>query len=235
VVPQVDLPEVLERFHAWLHLADVVAKQVFPIIGRLVELDDLRAAGREGLLAAARRYDPKRDVPFRAFASVRIRGAVLDTVRRMAPLPRRAYERIEGLVAAWLVSEGDAELVFRDEGRPRDAASEEEALRGALGGAATAVAAAMFARGAYSAANEVGDDGASDPERALARAEILAEIEQALNRDFPQAEANILRLYYFDGLTIEAAAERMGINRGFASRLHTRGVARLRKRILASV
>ncbi|MFZ5895563.1 MAG: sigma-70 family RNA polymerase sigma factor [Myxococcota bacterium] len=234
-MPQVDSPEVLERFHAWLHLADIVAKQVFPLIGRLVELDDLIAAGREGLLAAARRYDPKRDVPFRAFASVRIRGAILDAVRRMAPLSRRAHERIEGLVAAWLVSEGDAELVFLDEGRPRDAASEEDALRGDLGGAATAVAAAMFGRAARSDPNRLTDDGSSDPEEALARAEVVAQIERALNDEFPRAEANMLRLYYFEGLTIEAAAERLGINRGFASRLHTRGVARLRKRVRGSL
>ena len=60
-----------------------------------VDADDLRAAGRVGLLAAVRRYDPARGVAFSTFAWARIRGAVVDELRRLDHLSRsqRSAER----------------------------------------------------------------------------------------------------------------------------------------------
>ena len=57
------------------------------------EIDDLVAFGFGGLLEAERRFDPARGVRFRTFAYYRVRGAMLDGVRKMAHLPRRAHER----------------------------------------------------------------------------------------------------------------------------------------------
>src|SRR5690349_3618264 len=78
-------------------------------IGRAAELDDLRSMGQQGLLEAARRFDEGRGVSFRRFANYRVRGAMLDGIRRSAPLPRRAHARVRALEAALLVSEAAAE------------------------------------------------------------------------------------------------------------------------------
>ena len=51
-----------------------------------MEHDDLVSFGREGLLDAARRYDESRGVPFRVYASFRVRGATYDGVRRTSAL-----------------------------------------------------------------------------------------------------------------------------------------------------
>src|SRR5690554_4310891 len=104
-----DSAEVLERFHSQLELVEIIARQVYRSIQWGIELDDLVSAGREGLLDAARRYDVEQQVPFRAYANFRVRGAVLDGVRRMSALSRRTYERLAALEAASLVSEGQAE------------------------------------------------------------------------------------------------------------------------------
>ncbi|MEO6601306.1 MAG: sigma factor, partial [Polyangiaceae bacterium] len=111
-VTTADSPEVLERFHSELSLVEVIAAQVQRSVGRSIEFDDLVGAGREGLLNAARRFDPERGVPFGAYANLRVRGAILDGVRQLSLLPRRAYERIAALEAAALVSEGNAERTF---------------------------------------------------------------------------------------------------------------------------
>src|SRR5438309_11308233 len=61
--------------------------------------------GQQGLLEAARRFDEGRGVSFRRFANYRVRGSMLDGIRKSAPLPRRAHARIRALAAALLVSE----------------------------------------------------------------------------------------------------------------------------------
>ena len=64
-----------------LHLVDHVVNQLAAGFPRHVDRDELRGAGATGLVDAAHRYDPSTGVPFARYASIRIRGAVLDATR----------------------------------------------------------------------------------------------------------------------------------------------------------
>ncbi|MBL8958058.1 MAG: sigma-70 family RNA polymerase sigma factor, partial [Myxococcaceae bacterium] len=70
-------------------LIDRVTRRVAARTGGAVSADELFSAGALGLIAAAQRFDPSRDVNFETFAEYRVRGAVLDELRAMDPLPRR--------------------------------------------------------------------------------------------------------------------------------------------------
>jgi RNA polymerase sigma factor for flagellar operon FliA len=59
-----------------------------------VDLENLEAAGVLGLVEAASRFDPMQGTRFEAFAYPRIRGAVLDELRRNCPLPQHLLERV---------------------------------------------------------------------------------------------------------------------------------------------
>src|SRR5215472_14387100 len=95
-----DTPETLARFSAELALVDLCARQIGRRIGTVVTLDDLRSFGREGLLSAARTFDASRGVPFRRWANLRVRGAMIDGVRQWGNLPRRVYRELRGLESA---------------------------------------------------------------------------------------------------------------------------------------
>jgi len=78
------------------HLEDVLH-----ILGRIaarlpgeVDRQNLESAGVLGLVEAAGQFDPTRGVEFGAFARLRIRGAILDELRRNCPLPQRMLKRI---------------------------------------------------------------------------------------------------------------------------------------------
>src|SRR3954463_1363912 len=58
-----------------------------------IDADDLYSVGVTGLIAAVRKYDPEQGSTFAAYASMRIRGAILDELRRMDWCPRRARAR----------------------------------------------------------------------------------------------------------------------------------------------
>lgn len=219
-----DSPEVLERFHAELSLVEMVAAQISRSVGRSIEFDDLVGAGREGLLDAARRFDPTRGVPFRAYANFRVRGAMLDGVRQLSLLPRRAYERISALKAAASVSEGDAEQAFVV-GPTLPASAADAALAEHLSAVAMAAAVGI----ATETRGEAADDEES-PEEALGRAELIQVVRSAI-AELATDEGELVRRHYFEGERLEDIGRDLGMSKSWASRIHTRAVARLAKRL----
>jgi len=230
VTPPEDTKEVLDRFHAHMDLVDLIARQLARELGRSAELDDLRAMGHQGLLEAARRFDEGRGVTFRRFANYRVRGAMLDGVRKSAPLPRRAHARIRALEAALLVAETAAE----DAGSSAiaaDARASEQKLTEHLADMATAMAVGLLATPA------VGDEGepsavdtALSPEEAVAQAELRTIVIDALE-ELPSDERELVRRHYLEGERFDHVAASLGLSKSWGSRLHTRAVARLTKRL----
>lgn len=228
-----DAPEVLARFHAELDLVDILARQVARSLGAAVELDDLRSYGREGLLDAARKFDTGRGVPFRAYANFRVKGAIIDGVRSMAQLPRRAHQRLNGMTAALRVSEGAADDAFASAEAPS-----RESADVALGDHLAAMAAAMSV--GLIAPSASGEDGervqvssADSPEDAVARAEMLALVRSTIET-LPPEEGELVKRHYLDGERFDQVAQSLGLSKSWASRLHTRAMQKLAKRLRGS-
>jgi RNA polymerase sigma factor for flagellar operon FliA len=229
-----DTPEILERFNSHLDLVDLIARQLAREIGRSAELDDLRSMGQKGLLEAARRFDEGRGVSFRRFANYRVRGAMLDGVRKSAPLPRRAHARVRALEAALLLSEARAE-----DAAPGalpvspDAVASEQKLAEHLADMATAMAMGLLASPALGDEGEPSAlDTALSPEEAVAQAELRQLVVDALD-DLPEDERTLVRRHYLEGERFDQVATTLGLSKSWASRLHTRAVARLTKRLRA--
>jgi RNA polymerase sigma factor for flagellar operon FliA len=98
--------ELWKRYHqqADTHTENDLVQQYLPlvsaILGRLamtlpdhVDQDDLQSAGLVGLLQALRNYDPGSGNSFETYARVRVRGAMLDELRRMDWVPRTIHEK----------------------------------------------------------------------------------------------------------------------------------------------
>lgn len=97
--------------------ASAVVRRVRARLPRTVELGDLEGAGDVGLIQAIQHYDPARGVPFEVFCEYRVRGAILDELRRHDWLPRprrmrlnRKKEVLEALRHKLGHDPGDAEL-----------------------------------------------------------------------------------------------------------------------------
>jgi len=224
-------PEVSERFSSALGLVDIIARQVWRTLGGQGELEELLSFGREGLWDAARRFDPSRGVPFRGYANFRVRGAIIDGVRASARLSRRTHERLNGLQAAARVSEG----AFEDVSVPRPPGSgpaeAETALADHLAAMATAMAAGLIAPTAH---GDGGDrtlvDTSENPEQAYAQAQLLALVRSAIT-ELPHEEAELVRRHYLEGARFDHVASELGLSKSWASRLHTRALTRLAKRL----
>ncbi|MFO0624792.1 MAG: sigma-70 family RNA polymerase sigma factor [Polyangiales bacterium] len=194
-----------------------IARKVHREMPAWVRVEDLVGAGHEGLLDAARRFDPDRGAPFHHYAYYRVRGSRIDWVRQAAshdPVARartHAHAAVDDLLQT-VAGEHDLAAVS-----PEGAAS---LLVSALQEAATAYALAEIAE-------ETRAQPGEDPEAAAARRETGTVLARAVD-GLPARERDILRGVYFDGRTIEQSGAEMGLTKGWASRLHARALALLR-------
>ncbi|MBX3270035.1 MAG: sigma-70 family RNA polymerase sigma factor [Sandaracinaceae bacterium] len=185
-----------------------------------VDFDDLVAYGMRGLLEARERFDPTRGVRFEHFAHYRIRGAILDGVRQMAYLPRRAH-------------------VMRRAAETLDRSAEEAAMaRAATPEARASIAETLAAfddiLGKTCAAyviGAVGQDPDADadatPEDQVVRAEERVRVRAAL--DVLEArERALVEGYYLDGRQLDEIGAELGITKSWASRICSRALGKLR-------
>jgi RNA polymerase sigma factor for flagellar operon FliA len=164
------------------------------------DLDDLVAFGFGGLLEAQHRFDPGRGVRFRTFAYHRVRGAMLDGVRKMSQLPRRAHERLQP-----------------------PGQSSPTALPTALDKAFTRMGAGLIMATVLQ-----GRFGDESPEAVLLKNETIARLLHALPK-LPPRQRVLVRGYYFEGRSIDTMARELGISKSWASRLHTHALRMLRE------
>ena len=223
--------EELARFESALDLVEAIARRIGREVGASAELGELLSYGREGLLDAARRFDPSRGVPFRGYASFRVRGAIIDGVRKSARLPRRTHERLNGLLAATRTSEGAYEDALAPPAPGATPADAERALGEHLAAMATAVAVGLLATTGYSDEGErVPVTTADNAEDALGRAELLAVVRSAIG-ELPAEEQALVRRHYLGGERFDHVAAELGLSKSWASRLHTRAIKRLTEKL----
>lgn len=169
------------------------------------DLDDLIAFGFSGLLEAHHRFDPNRGVQFQTFAYHRVRGAMLDGVRKMAQLPRRAHERLQAS--------------SRSTPTAAPGAFEKTFMRMSAGLMTGTVLQGRFA--------------GESPEAVLLRNESITRLLAALPRLSPRQRV-LVRGFYFDGRSLDSMARELGISKSWASRLHTSALRSLREAIESS-
>jgi RNA polymerase sigma factor for flagellar operon FliA len=202
-------------------LVDRLARRVAARTAGAVSADDLWSAGAMGLLEAARRFDGARDVRFEAFAEHRIRGAMLDELRRMDHLPRRLraqteeVQRVRSRLGQSLQREPTAEEVSAEVGIDLE---ELGALEGLSQPHVTDVDSLL-------AASADGDDLVLRGERKAAVAAAVARLPDRLQI--------LLSLHYVEGLTYREIAGILQVSEPRVCQLHGEAMALLREGVAA--
>jgi RNA polymerase sigma factor for flagellar operon FliA len=199
-----------------------------------IELDELVSAGTLGLIDALAHFDASRGLAFATFAAPRIRGAMLDELRRQDHVPRSVRRRARAVGAA------------------------RDALMSELGAAPNAgqLAARLGVdcdtlwrwQTDCTAANSLpldvshtdGSDGTTregyaegtqgDVDEALTREQELVALQSAL-RALGSRERTVLTLYYYEELRLHQIAEVLGVTESRVSQIRTHAIACLRERL----
>lgn len=211
--------EFIEQYDAFVRS---IARHTRTQLGLDCELEDLVAFAYQGLLEARRRFDPARGVQFKSFAYYRVRGALIDGVRSMAYLPRRAYARLKASEAV----DSEGELIAEARAQSHQSGDAEGSLRAIDGILGRIAAAYCTATGGEGAAEEI------DPEQRLLAEEQRRQVRRALSA-LPDPERTLLRGHYVDGRNFDQLATELGVSKSWASRLHTRALNRMREQLVA--
>lgn len=212
---------------------DLVKRIAYRLHGRLpatVQMEDLIQAGMLGLLEARERYRDDEGASFTTFAGIRIRGAMLDEVRRGDWAPRSLHRASRAIQEARQRIENRA-------GRP---ASEVELAaelglslteyRKTLSDAAAAHLMSLDDGDFAMPAREVPTAVESRPAEMVEWADLCATVEAASDC-LPERERQLMIWYYDEGLNLREIADRLGVSESRACQLHGRAIGRVRARL----
>lgn len=215
--------QLSQRSAAVVDLLDIVDTALATVSRRVpahVARDDLASAGKLALVTAFGQVDGSED-DVRAYCFVRVRGAMLDELRRLDAVTRR--QRRE----ARAVARAQAHLASA---LGREATLDE--LAAATGLEIRAIAAARTTLAADASDREFAWDDLADadapcPATSVELADLRAAIVGALDR-LPANQALALRLYYLEDAPLDTIAARLGVSRERARQVRDAGEKRLR-------
>lgn len=226
-------PEVREKIILeYAPLVKVVAGRLSMYLGYNVEYEDLVSYGIFGLIDAIDKFDFLKDVKFETYASLRIRGAILDQIRKMDWIPRTIRQKQKKI-----------DTVIREiEARCGRAATDEEIAEGlGISGdeyldwqsqmkITNVVSLNEFLEQGSEVPNEASQTKSSQfdsPEQVLERDELKKMLAEALEL-LTEKERKVILLYYYEELTLKEISSILEVSESRISQLHTRALQKMK-------
>jgi RNA polymerase sigma factor for flagellar operon FliA len=221
------------------HLPQIkyIAQRISAKLPAHVELNDLVSAGTLGLLDAIEKFDPDRGVRFKTYEELRIKGAILDSLRNLDWAPRSLRKKSK-----------DLERVYKDLeqrlGRPAtdkevcdemDISLEEfyelvDQIKGLNLGSFQELSTQDEEQSGEPLVKYVPDAPQLDPFFIYHKSEIQGILSTAIDT-LPKKERLVVSLYYFDELTMKEIGKVLSVNESRVSQLHTKAMLRLRTKL----
>lgn len=197
-----------------------------------VQLDDLIQSGMIGLLEAARKYDVSKGASFETYAGIRIRGAMLDEIRRGDWAPRSVHRKSREVAAAVKSVEMRTGSDAKDHEVAEELGIDLETYYTILQDASGS---RLFS---FDDLTEGGDDSAleaasgeiSGPSEELQEEDFRAHLAEAIE-GLPEREKLVLALYYDEELNLKEIGEVLGVSESRISQIHSQAALRLRARL----
>lgn len=197
-----------------------------------MQIDDLIQAGVLGLLEASERYDATQGASFSTFAGIRIRGAMLDEIRRGDWTPRSVHRKSRAVAEAQHRIESRLGRQPTDEEIAHELDMSLDEYRRCVSDAASAY---LFSLDEHNEDWPPTDVAAPDSMHPLDAVE-WANFHQALaeaNEALPERERLLITLYYDQDLNLRQIAERLGVSESRACQIHGRALSRVREQLSA--
>ena len=226
-------PEVREKIILeYAPLVKVVAGRLSMYLGYNVEYEDLVSYGIFGLIDAIDKFDCLKDVKFETYASLRIRGAILDQIRKMDWIPRTIRQKQKRI---------DAAIKEIETKSGRSATDEEIAkLLGITDEEYIDWQSQMKITGLVSLneyieqGSEISQDSGQhtaarflSPEENVEKQELAKILGEALEV-LTEKEKKVITLYYYEDLTLKEISNVLGVSESRISQLHTRALQKMR-------
>lgn len=219
-----------QRVVAGLPFVEALARRLAASMPHSIDIGDLVQDGVLGLMDAAHRFDEDRGIKFETFAERRVRGAMIDALRREA-WPRGVRRQRRELEAA-------RETLRRELGHEPSLAdlaakvgSDEKRLGRTILRINTIESTSPLSSGDHldetSLPAALVPSEPESPDSAYERSEVRERIRNAM-ATLPERERRLVNLYYFRDVTMKQIGAELGVNESRVSQLHARAIQRLK-------
>lgn len=194
-----------------------------------VELADLISAGTLGFLESLRKFQPQLGIRFETYSENRIRGAMLDDLRKLDWFPRSLRQKVRQLdEAVWQIEHEKGRQPTEEELHQKTGMDVKD-IRTGLGALQNQLCLSLENIQDTLAAEPSENQG--EPFRDTSFSELVDRVATLIDTLTPK-EKLVLSLYYSDELTMKETAEVMGVTEGRVSQLHSQALTRLRREFL---
>ena len=212
-------------------LVKLVAGRLSMYLGYNVEYEDLVSYGIFGLIDAIDKYDFNKNVKFETYA--RIRGAILDQIRKMDWIPRSVRQKQKKIDMT--MSKLEAEY-----GRP---ATDEEIAKELditvdeldIWNGQTKISNIISLEDFIEQGSEIRMDASHNsqfeqPEKIVEKSELALMLEKALD-ELTEKEKSVVLFYYYEDLSLKEISKVLGVSESRVSQLHTKAIQKMKKHL----
>lgn len=226
------MPEVREQLiMEYAPLVKIVAGRLSMYLGYNVEYDDLVGYGIFGLIDAIDKFDASKDVKFETYASLRIRGSILDQIRKMDWIPRtvrQKQKKIDEAIKAIELKKG------------RNATDDEVAVELGLTGEELLNWQSQLKITNLISLNDYVEQGSepvmdathnshfAQPEQVLEEEELYKVLRESLEL-LTEKEKKVILLYYYEEMTLKEISNILEVSESRISQLHTKALGKMKK------
>ena len=227
-------PELREQLIIeYAQLVKLVAGRLSMYLGHNVEYEDLVSYGIFGLIDAIDKFDAEKNVKFETYASLRIRGAILDQIRKMDWIPRTVRQRQRKIDDAIKQVEMRTGKTASDEDIAREIGISDEELgtwQSQLKVTNVVSLSEFEETGPEPVMDATHNSHFAQPEDVVQEEELKQMLIDSLEL-LTEKERRVVELYYYEEMTLKEISRILEVSESRISQLHTKALVKMRKKI----
>ncbi|MCH5184956.1 MAG: FliA/WhiG family RNA polymerase sigma factor [Oscillospiraceae bacterium] len=226
-------PSVENRNNLVMHyesFVKIVVNRLVSCYNAYIDREDLLAYGMIGLIYAIEKYDPGRGIKFETYASIRIRGYIIDEIRRQDILPTSVRRKIKYIESVYAELENELDRSPEDSEVAERLGITVSKLRKLFGQSHLSN---IVSFDAVIADNmEIGPEMSEryNPEQAAENHFLQQWLAEEIE-NLPEKEKLVVNLYYNDGLTLKEIGLVIGVSESRVSQIHSKILMKLRSKL----
>lgn len=212
-------------------LVKIVAGRLSMYLGYNVEYDDLVGYGIFGLIDAIDKFDVSKEVKFETYASLRIRGSILDQIRKMDWIPRTIRQKQKKIDEAIKKIETETGKNASDEEIAAELGIGSDELSGWQSQLKVTNLVSLneyVEQGMEPVMDAKGNSQFTQPEDAIAEEELKKVLAESLEI-LTEKERKVITLYYYEDLTLKEISNILEVSESRISQLHTKALMKMKK------
>ncbi|MDE6435313.1 MAG: FliA/WhiG family RNA polymerase sigma factor [Lachnospiraceae bacterium] len=217
----------------YVPLVKLVAGRLNMYLGYTVEYDDLVGYGVFGLIDAIDKFDFDKGIKFETYASLRIRGSILDQIRKMDWIPRSVRQKQKQMEAAIAKLEKEKGVNLKDKDIAKElgiSLDEYRSWEGMTNISNIASLDEFMEQGAETGGTEFKNNTFIEPEEAVDREEVKKLLMESLEL-LTEKERKVVLLYYYEELTLKEVASVLEVSESRISQLHSKALEKMKKHL----